>query len=211
MLKASIHKIDNSQIIAHADMVVGNLETLKKEVSMKGFDVSPIEGMKSRSRIYEWLSIRLLLFEIFQKDCRILYSHTGKPSLEGIAANISISHSKDKIAIVVDFKKPTGVDIQKMSSKLKNIMHKFLHPNELARKDSYSTEELSVFWSAKEAIYKVHGHPEIFLRDILIEDFIFQTGGSTIKGSVGINGMSESFIIKYELVEDYILAYVVNP
>lgn len=211
MLKTHIKKIDSNQIIAHADIASVTVESLKKEVKSKGFDTSLLEGMKSRTRILEWLSVRLLLYRLLNRNCEISYQANGKPRLDGLDTHISISHSKDKIALIINFQKPTGIDIQKISKKLHAIKHKFLHPEELSQQPSLSVEKLCVYWSAKEAIYKVYGHPEIFLRDIVLKDFRYDQQGSELFARLAIEGKAESFKLRYETVEDYILAYVLNP
>lgn len=209
LFRPTIYKGKESQLIAHANVVSCDTDILVSEVESRGFNISPIISMKSKNRIHEWLSIRLLLFEMFGKCSEILYNETGKPSLKDIDSHISISHSKNKIAIVSD-KHPTGVDIQQINKKLHNIQQKFLHPKEIEYKKIYTTEELSVIWSAKEAIYKVHGHPEIFLRDILLEEFEFRKNGACVVGMLKINGSDKRFVVRYELVEDYLLAYIAN-
>lgn len=211
MLKTLIKKIDRNQLIAYADISSAKVENLKKEVECKGFVTSPLKGMKSKTRMLEWLSVRLLLYRLLNKSCEISYEVNGKPRLHGIDAHISISHSKNKIALIINFQKPTGIDIQKISVKLDAIKHKFLHPEELSPTSSFSIEKLCVYWSAKEAIYKVYGHPEIFLRDIVLKDFEYDHRGSELFARLAIEGKKESFKLKYETVEDYILAYVLNP
>ena len=211
LINASIIRKTHLQSIAHADIATAPISVLVQKIADLGFDISAITQMKSEARLREWLSIRFLTYEIFGKASEIKYSTSGKPFLQNEKAHVSFSHSKNKIAIALDFEKPTGIDIQKISSKLQAIKHKFLHPAEVHRRKTYSTEELSVFWSAKEAIYKVYGHPEIFLRDIRIDEFIFNGKGSSVKGYLQLDGKEHVFFIKYEQIEDYLLAYAANP
>lgn len=121
---------------------------LKNNYINKGFDEIDIVETKSESRLKQWLSVRLLLNEIYS-DASITYDKFGKPMLSN-GVEISISHAGEYAVIALNSTKKCGIDIEQISSKVERIKEKFLSLDELEKVTSL--EELTLFWCAKEAL-----------------------------------------------------------
>lgn len=118
---------------------------------------------QSAKRISEWMATRALLSQTKYADSGdIAYDPQGKPQLSHSKTHISISHSKDMIALAFS-PCPIGVDIEIWNDKAHRLIHKFLNDNELnllytAGADS---REALRFWTAKEAAFKATLLPDI--------------------------------------------------
>ena len=58
------------------------------------------------------------------------YTPAGKPYLANRPEKISVSHSHGKLAIILNQKHETGIDIELVRDKVLQIQHKFLHGRE---------------------------------------------------------------------------------
>ena len=113
----------------------------------------------------------------------ILIADTRKPYLPYEQYHFSISHCGDYAAAIVSSEQRVGIDIEMVSERVSKISHKFLHTTEsdFIRKqsnehdshpDHQTTRQLTVAWSAKEAVFKWWGWGGIdFSEHILLEPF----------------------------------------
>jgi len=139
-------------------------------------------------------------------DFELGYTVENKPYLKGSDSHISVSHSHDWLAIILNEKQNTGVDIELVRDKVRNIQEKFLGEKELAfARDN--TEKLLICWAAKEAMYKLHGKKDLnFIDGIEVED----PTGDEIYGSINLPEHSKRYRLKTEKIENYRLVYVLN-
>lgn len=104
----------------------------------------------------------------------ILIADTRKPYLPDEQYHFSISHCGDYAAAIVSSHHRVGIDIEIPSYKVNKVRHKFLHPDEdgmieqLFPGAQLSTEDnedylrnVTLLWSAKEAIFKWYGAGEV--------------------------------------------------
>lgn len=168
-----------------------------------------IGDMKGRRRI-EWLSGRWALHVLSGREERgALYKDEhGKPFLENSAYDISISHSREYIAVMAG-PKEVGIDIQKMVPKITRLAPKFLRKEEmdfLGEHTSY--EEMHIYWGAKECLYKAYGRRQLDFREhISVEPFRFDPAGGELLGRVKKNDFDESYWLVYRMIEDFVLVY----
>jgi phosphopantetheinyl transferase len=131
------------------------------------------------------------------------YSPEGKPFLNDKNEHISITHSHDKLAVLVNKIENSGVDIELIRDKVRLIQHKFLQEREKLMANN-ETEKLIVFWSAKEALYKLYGLKGLdFIKHIFIEHI----DAHRIIGKISINSYQKSYLLNWEKVDNYILVY----
>lgn len=111
-----------------------------------------------------------LLFTDFPLG-EILVADTRKPYLPEEQYHFSISHCGNYAAAIVSSTQRVGVDIELVSSRIEKIGPKFLAPAEQeflmqwALFDQLRLELTTVFWSAKEAIFKWYGDGQIDFKD----------------------------------------------
>lgn len=104
----------------------------------------------------------------------ILIADTRKPYLPDEQFHFSISHCGDYAAAIVSSSDRVGIDIEIPSYKVNRVRHKFLHSKENEaiehlypdakqnpdRNETY-LRNLTLLWSAKEAIFKWYGAGEV--------------------------------------------------
>lgn len=158
-------------------------------------------------REQEKAGTRLLLAELLgAADYDLVYSPEKKPSLRGSNLHLSISHSHDWLAILLDEAKPTGIDIELLRDKVLTVRHKFLNAAEAERAGA-DIVELSYIWAAKEAMYKAYGLKGVdFAAHLSVEPGI----GNTLMGRLNKPGLDKRWLLKRERLEDYVMVYVLD-
>jgi phosphopantetheinyl transferase len=154
------------------------------------------------------------LFPAFPYD-EIMIASTRKPFLPDEQFHFSISHCGDYAAAIVSSTDRVGIDIEIPTDKVLKIAHKFLseeeitnfniqHPTSNIQHPTSSIQQLTLLWSAKEAIYKWWGNGEVDFREMMrLESFEMQSAGS-------FNGWFQetALQINYEMFDRLCLAWV---
>ena len=188
--------------------ITENYETLRSMVTLDDKDVERLDSFKNHQRKLEWLSVRVLLNTLTDKDSRIVYGPERKPYLHNNSHNISISHSKNLTAILLNKKRRVGLELEFMSDKILRIAEKFLRPEEINSIDK--TQELYhlyLHWCAKEALYKICDKVDInFVTNLKIEPFKPKDTGLII-GVVNNSYMNEKFTLNYFTKKNYAIVW----
>ena len=155
------------------------------------------DHLKSQKRILEILAVRVLLKEMCG-NVKLDYNEYGAPILDN-NKNISISHSKQLVAIIVsEFK--SAIDIEIISKRILKIKDKFISKFDNI---NYSQEDLTIVWSTKECVFKWHQKGNLnFKNDILIKSI----DHSTKKIEVSFD--KNLFILNFLKINKHILVYV---
>ncbi len=80
-----------------------------------------------------------------------------KPLLSSSEFHFSFSHCGDYAAAIISKNKLVGIDVELVSPKIKLVKERFLSEDEINLLQDPTPELLTLFWSAKEAIYKWYG------------------------------------------------------
>jgi len=165
-------------------------------------------GIRSESKVLERLAVRVLLQTLLKKETDILYLNTGKPYLKDMGLNISISHTKGYVAVILTNLKYVGLDIQYITEKVKLIKPKFISGNEYIDSNN-ELHHLLLHWSAKETLYKAIGKGIDLKKSFLIDRFTPLEKG-TFKAAELITGHYLSFDIEYKITSDYVVTYTLS-
>ena len=173
-------------------------ETLEELITLgKGINIS---NYTSEKRKKEHLASRLLVNEIYPTKT-IIYNEFGAPELNN-GKHISISHSKELVAVIFSNKK-TGLDIEQISGKSLRLASKFVSARNLIK---LNKEKATLIWCLKEAIYKWHQKGSVdFIKDIIIPELISKKNG---KATVNFRG--EKLNLNYLKINNHYLVYVCN-
>jgi 4'-phosphopantetheinyl transferase len=129
----------------------------------------------NEQRKKQWLAYRNILRHLVPEThpANLLYDNHGKPSLCAAPGFISVSHAGNYAAAVYSREQPVGIDIEQLRDRIERVKNRFLSDRELeAINDENQLEKLYILWGAKEAIYKLHGGPDVdFRNDIYIHPF----------------------------------------
>jgi len=155
------------------------------------------DQIKSEKRRLEILAVRALLKEMCG-NAKLDYNKYGAPFLD-INKNISISHTKQLVAIIVSELK-SGIDIEIISERVLKVKNKFLSYSDNIDE---SQEDLTIAWSTKECIFKWHQKGNLnFKDDILIKKI--NHSSKTIEVFFDEN----LFILNFLKINNHILVYV---
>lgn len=169
-----------------------------------------LEKIKGKRRT-EWLAARYLVHLLSDHSIReeCLKDEFGKPYLQRESSYISMSHSHDRVAVILDQEKNVGIDIQKRVNKITRIKDKFVAEDEWRfLTDQWNELDfLHVIWGIKESLYKAFGRREIdFRKHLIIKDL------STTASMAAVQ--KDDFISNYqayhEIKEDYVLVYLIE-
>ncbi|MGL4629736.1 MAG: 4'-phosphopantetheinyl transferase family protein [Leadbetterella sp.] len=149
------------------------LLTSEEHIALQSID--PIHKKK------EFVATRFLCQKICS-DLHIQYSpitkyDTGKPYLSLKNAYLSLSHSKNILALAISKSKEIGLDIEYNNPKVLNIANRVFSESEVAAIDG-DIVKATQYWTIKEALYKAKGLKGIFFKEQIhiIENSSFLIG-----------------------------------
>ncbi len=175
------------------------LDLLFKKALLSNDEVALFRNFKSESRKREFLTVRVLLNELFpNQKLSILYSKTGKPNLAG-SMNISISHTRNFVAIMVGEFQHGGIDIETINERIFKLATKFLNEKELNFiGNNPSAEILQIVWGAKEVLYKIHEIGDVdFKKHLNVNEFTESTLGNLV-ADITKTGFEKSYSVYFE-------------
>ena len=172
-------------------------------------DLTKLDTIKNNKRRLEWMTIRGLLIQYFKMPIDIVYDSQNKPHLNKTNFQVSISHSKEMVAISLQENHDNGIDIQHIDQKIERIRNKYLKPQESKAIEENDYETLTIYWSIKEALFKVYGTNDIFLKEN-IEVIDFNRTKMSAIGAIKNCDYYKKLSLRISLVDDYVLAYTVN-
>lgn len=163
-----------------------------------------LQKITSEKRRQEWLAARLLLKALAGREESIEYRPNGAPFIAG-SYNISISHTKDYVAALLQENAFAGIDIEYRSDRALRLKERFLSPEELDHLNI--TDMLThtlLYWSAKEALFKMMGQENVDFREHLhIAPFRLETEGN-ITASETRTEKGATFQLRYQVTPFYV-------
>lgn len=147
----------------------------------------------------------------------ISIAESKKPLLSNGEFHFSISHCGDYAAAIVSENKNVGIDVELITPKIELIKSKFLSEEEMNllstvhyQLSNVHYQLLTLFWSAKEAIFKWHGKGSVdFKKNMVIDQLSFENE----QGSIDAHFIKDERIdlkIDFRFFQELCLAWVVN-
>jgi 4'-phosphopantetheinyl transferase EntD len=204
--------IIDKQVNNHSRMGIWEIQEAYDELfsmlNLNQEEVKTLENFKNHRRKLEWMSVRVLLNKLTDKNNTIVYNGNRKPFLEDNSHNISISHSYHYAAVLISEKRHAGIDIEIMQPKITHIARKFINQNEYKNIDkAKEIYHLYIHWCAKEAIYKMFDKKDIsFKKNITIEPFHPAEEGK-LKGKVQTTEINEKVDLNYFHINNYSIVW----
>ena len=170
---------------------------------------SECEVFSLESRRKEFLAARLLLKKLINKEERILYTIEGKPYLANNQFQLSISHTKGYVAVIVHPNQPVGIDIEYKSPRVLNIKHRFLSDEELSYMPvNDGVNCLLTCWSAKESMFKIINESSVDFKEHLhLHPFDFQKNNRIHAFETRTN-QKQAFNIHFKEYEDFVFTCI---
>lgn len=187
------------------------VESLYNQLILSPDEQKLYDNFQTRQRRQHWLSYRVLIKHLLDDNTKgIVYDNNGKPFLKDSDKHISVTHS-GKFSALIYSDRPVGIDIENIKPKIIPIADKFMHDSEFENVDKrYLSEQLYIYWGAKEALYKLYGQKNIiFKENIIIEGFPYKSKDS-IKGKIKTTNFEKDYTLYYEYIDGYSFVYVVD-
>ncbi len=180
------------------------LDMLSVENKEKAY--SSLSNIKSRKRQLEWLSTRVVLQILTNDNKTVKHTSQGQPFLSDNSYQISISHSKDYVVVLLHKHRKVGVDIENYSNRVLKIEKRFISDDEYIDPEN-RVLHLILHWCAKETLYKLMDSTKIIFKEHLhVHPFSIQNKG-VIKASESLSVNKTLFDIYYEVNENYIITW----
>lgn len=183
-----------------------------EELDLQPAEQAELALIRDCRRRSEWLACRYLAHQMLleqgaQERIPLLKDDCGKPHIQELPLHLSMSHSHGLVAVALA-EVPVGVDIQRYTSRIGVLAHKFMRPEELDNlQESSRLEHLHFYWGAKEALYKAYGRRQIdFRQNLLVEPFDYREIGRTT-ASVCKDDFLRSYDVCFEKDRDNFLVY----
>ena len=202
--------ISSKQSIYYTDVKYDREAFLLHDLSIKGMKLSALDSITNLKRRAEWLTIREIVSLVMPENEDIIYNNQKKPYFKNSNSNLSISHSNERVAIYIHQDKNVGIDLQFISDKIFRIKEKFLNAEELDQ-ISMEVNELTAYWSIKEALFKIYGKNDAFLKaNFQVKDLQFNGENGTAKGIISVNDFYEEHCLAFRKKDNYMMAYNLN-
>lgn len=158
------------------------VDELKEEYQLSDIEAVEFDKLVSEKRRLEYFGVRIALKILLGRNILIEYDQYGKPFLADKSYHISVSHSKNFMAIMAHPIRHVGIDIECPSAKIEKIYKRFLSEKEqVTFSEGKDIRQLQIAWSSKEALFKIIGnHAVDFANQLELFPFEANTSGKII-------------------------------
>lgn len=166
--------------------------------------------LKSPIRVNQKISAGILLQHILQDNIELYYDELGKPHLKNHSGHMSISNTKEFVAVIYHPQKAVGIDIEIPSERILKIAPKFINEQEQKWIDESPIESYQNYftiWCIKESVFKLIGGGGIdFKEHILVNE---PKGNS---GQVQFIKENQEATFHYQLItiDDILVSFIVG-
>ena len=175
-------------------------------------EMEEISYISSEALRKQRLAVRALLNELFEDKVYLSHHENGKPYLENMATNISITHTNEYVAVILHEEEEVGIDIECQDRDFSTVEKKALSEDEIDDLDEdRKNEQLAIYWCAKEAIFKrVSAFRVDFAEQIEVEKFRPRGEGELEATFIHKDGYEEEFELEYMTFDRHVLVWVVG-
>lgn len=175
----------------------------------QGFSSDIADQFNSEKRKREYIGVRLALSALLDKEISVRYNEEGKPFLTDNSHQISISHSRNHIAVIAHPTCNIGIDIEQNSDKIQKVYKRFLSVEEqIWLSNGQNLSQLQIAWSAKEALYKIIGNEAVdFANQLQLLPFEPQKEGTLKATHIPTN---KTYNLNYIQTTDYTMVYCLD-
>jgi len=151
-----------------------------------------------------------LLQHILKANIELYYDELGKPHLKNQKGHISISNTKEFVAVIYHTEKSVGLDIEIPSERIEKIAPKFINQKEqnwITNSQTSYYLNCFVVWCVKESLFKLIGGGGIDFKDhILVDEPIDNLG------HLHFSKLNQEAYFDYHLLtlDDLLISYIVG-
>ena len=173
-------------------------------------ELEEISFIKSESLRKQKLAVRALLDAMFEEKVYLSHHDNGKPYIENNATNISITHTDNYVAVILNDQDDPGIDCESLDRDFSAVEKKALSEEEIEDlDDDRRNEQLAIYWCAKEAVYKKISQYGIdFADQIEIDSFRPKGEGELEATFIHKDGYEEEFDLNYMTFDRHVLVWI---
>ena len=204
-------KLENEATIAVWQITETEQELIELS-STPSDEMEEISYIRSESQRKQRLAVRALLNEVFEEKVYLSHHDNGKPYLENMVTNISITHTEKYVAIILHDEEDLGIDLESLDRDFSAVEKRALSEDEIDDlDDERRNEQLAIYWCAKEAIFKrVSAYKVDFAEQIEVERFRPRGEGELEATFIHKDGYEEDFELEYMTFDRHVLVWVVG-
>ena len=127
--------------------------------------------LKSELRIKQKLAAGILLQHLRNENIELTYDELGKPHLKNHDGHISISNTKEFVAVIYHPTNTVGIDIEIPSERILKIAPKFVNKQEqkwIDKSEVITHFNCFTIWCVKESVFKLIGGGGIDFKEHII-------------------------------------------
>ncbi|MDR0712214.1 MAG: 4'-phosphopantetheinyl transferase superfamily protein [Prevotellaceae bacterium] len=130
----------------------------------------------------------------------------GTPYLRAGSHRISISHTRNQVAVALHPCREAGVDIEELSRSVAKVAPRYLSAGE--REECATQEQQCLAWCAKETVYKLAGEEGVdFAEQIRLNRFDVTPPEGSITAFFTGKNKTASFMIRYRIIGGLAVCY----
>ena len=204
-------ELDNEATIA-VWQITETEDELRELSIIPSDELEEISFIRSQSLRCQRLAVRALLSQLFEEKVYLSHHDNGKPYLENMVTNISITHTEKYVAVILHDEEDVGIDIECQDRDFSAVEKKALSEDEIDDLDEDKrNEQLAIYWCAKEAIFKrISAYNVDFAEQIEIERFRPRGEGELEATFIHNDGYEEEFELEYMTFDRHVLVWVVG-
>ncbi|WP_255070330.1 4'-phosphopantetheinyl transferase superfamily protein [Lacihabitans sp. LS3-19] len=149
-------------------------EELWQMVNPDEADLSILEAINHDAKKREYLAGKNAIMKMCESQglpfLGIYKDEHGKPFLKDNPFEISLTHTLEYIGVVFSKKCPVGIDIEKPRPQIMRILKRLFSEAEVEEVNE-NVDKATIYWSAKEALYKLYGKRKVdFKENLFLEN-----------------------------------------
>ena len=199
---------------AHSRLGVWHITESEAELqelcSIPSDELEEISFIKNESLRKQKLAVRALLDAMFEAKVYLSHHDNGKPYIENNATNISITHTNDYVAVILNDLEDVGIDCESLDRDFSAVEKRALSEEEIEDlDDDKRNEQLAIYWCAKEAVYKKLSQYKVdFAEQIEIDSFRPKGEGELEATFIHKDGYEEQFDLEYMTFDRHVLVWI---
>ena len=183
---------------------------LRTMTSIPSDELEEISYIKNESLRKQRLAVRALLDAMFEEKVYLSHHDNGKPYIENNAINISITHTDQYVAVILNEEDEVGIDCESLNRDFSAVEKKALSDEEIGDlEDEQKNEQLAIYWCAKEAIFKLTSQYDVdFAEQIQIDGFRYRNEGELSATFTDKDGYEKELNLYYFTFDRHVLVCV---
>ena len=183
---------------------------LRTMTSIPSDELEEISYIKNESLRKQRLAVRALLDTMFEEKVYLSHHDNGKPYIENNAINISITHTDQYVAVILNDEDEVGIDCESLNRDFSAVEKKALSDEEIGDlEDEQKNEQLAIYWCAKEAIFKLTSQYDVvFAEQIQIDGFRYRNEGELSATFTDKDGYEQELNLYYFTFDRHVLVCV---